>query len=370
MDKVLFVATIDQHIRHFHMPFLKWFKENGYEVHLASNGLEKLEYVDIKYNVRFERSPLNYKNIKAYFDLKKIIKNNNYKLIHCNTPVASILTRLAIKNIKVKNTKVVYTAHGFHFFKGSPLINWLLFYPIEYWCSKYTDTLITINKEDFNLAKTKLKSKSNKLVNGVGVDLENFIPQNSKLKNNMRKLYDISEKDFVMIYVGELSNRKNQKMLINSMPLLIKKIPNLKLLLVGKGEKFKIYQDFIKTSDLDDYVCLLGYRTDINKLMLLSDIAVTTSKQEGLPVNIMEAMAVGLPIVATDCRGNRDLVENGKNGYLVSLYDEKDLSEKIYTIYSDKELYNDMKMNNSKLINKYSLKKIIEEMESMYKELL
>ena len=145
MKKVLFVATVTKHINSFHIPYLKWFKEEGYEVHVASNGNEPIEYCDKHYNLPFERFPLRKNNIKTYRELKKIINENKYEIIHCHTPVGGVLTRLAAKKARKKGTRVIYTAHGFHFYKEAPLLNWLIYYPIEKWLSRYTDCLITMN---------------------------------------------------------------------------------------------------------------------------------------------------------------------------------------------------------------------------------
>lgn len=146
MKKVLFTATVDSHILQFHIPYLKYFKEQGYEVHVATNGNEKIPFCDVKHKIHFERSPFKINNLKAIKQLRKIIEQEKFEIIHCHTPVGSVTTRIAAKKARRKyNTKVIYTAHGFHFFKGAPIINWVLFYPIEKWLSKYTDCLITIN---------------------------------------------------------------------------------------------------------------------------------------------------------------------------------------------------------------------------------
>ena len=156
MKKVLFVASVNSHIIGFHTPYLKMFQERGYEVHVASYGDEKIEYCDKHHNIHFERFPFKLKNIKAYKELKKIIKDNKFEIIHCHTPTASVLTRLAARNARKKyNTKVIYTAHGFHFYKGAPAINWIIYYPIEKWLARYTDCLITINQEDYERAKER-----------------------------------------------------------------------------------------------------------------------------------------------------------------------------------------------------------------------
>ncbi|MFB1052061.1 glycosyltransferase family 4 protein [Paraliobacillus sp. JSM ZJ581] len=365
MEKILFVATIDQHIRHFHYPFLKWFKNKGYEVHVASNGEEKLLHVDKKYNLPLERSPFKKNNILAYRQLKKIIKNNNYKLVHCHTPMGGAITRLASLAARRKGLKVIYTAHGFHFFKGAPKKNWLLYYPIEKVLSRFTDTLITINEEDYNLAIKKFKVSKIELVNGVGVDLSRFQPQTNQLKSELRKKLGYKDDDFLVIYVGELSYRKHQDTIIKSINLMKEDIPNLKLILVGEGDYYYRYAKLIESLNLTNTVQLLGYRTDVLELMLISDVAVSSSRQEGLPVNVMEAMAVGLPVIVSNCRGNNDLVKNGLNGFVVN-DSPLEFKKHITKLEKNRDLIIDIRSKNLEDINDLSTQKILSIMSNIY----
>ena len=205
MKKVLFVATVTRHINAFHIPYLKWFKEQGYEVHVASNGDEKIEYCDKHFNLPFERFPLKVNNIKTYKELKKIIDDNNSEIVHCHAPVGGVLARLAARKARKKGTRVIYTAHGFHFYKGAPLLNWIIYYPIEKFLSRYTDCLITINQEDYELAKKRFKkAKQIEYVHGVGVDSEKFKKENlnKEQKEKLRKSLGIKEDDFVIIYTA------------------------------------------------------------------------------------------------------------------------------------------------------------------------
>jgi glycosyltransferase EpsD len=185
MKKVLFTATVDSHILQFHLPFLKMFKENGYEVHVATNGNEKIPYCDVKHVVSFERSPIKINNLKAIKQLKKICEKEKFDIIHTHTLMGSVVTRLAAKKARRKyNTRIIYTAHGFHFFKGAPIKNWILFYPVEKYLAKYTDTLITINQEDYELAKMKFnkRCKDIQFVPGVGIDEKKFDFEMTKKK--------------------------------------------------------------------------------------------------------------------------------------------------------------------------------------------
>jgi len=371
MNKVLFVATIDQHIRHFHYPYLEWFKNNDYEVHVASNGEEKLLHVDKKYNIPFERSPFRINNIKAYKQLKSLIEKNNYKIVHCHTPVGGVITRLASISARKKGLKVVYTAHGFHFYKGAPLKNWLLYYPVEKILSRVTDVLITINEEDYVLAiNKKFKAKRIEYIKGVGIDLKKFIPQTQETKQKLRNKFGYFDEDFILICVGELSYRKHQDILIRAVGSIVKQVPKLKLLLVGGGDLYKKYQGLIVKNNLCKNVELLGYRRDVPELMLLSDVAISSSRHEGLPVNVMEAMATGLPLIVSDCRGNKDLVKHYRNGLVVTIDDEKEYAENILKLYNDRELREKFSANSIKMISDFSLEKIIDDMSIIYKSVL
>ena len=366
--KVLFSATVDSHILHFHVPYLKLFKEKGYEVHVATNGNEKIPYCDKKHIISFERSPYKLNNLKAIKQLKKIIDEENFEIIHTHTPMGSVVTRLASIKARKKGTRVIYTAHGFHFYKGAPKLNWLLFYPVEKILSRYTDCLITINKEDYELAKNKFKKcKQIEYVPGVGIDEEKFnFKMTQKEKNDLRKSLGLKKDDFVLIYPAELSERKRQEWLINSLNNLMNKHNNIHLLLPGKDSLNGKLEKLIENLKLENQVHLLGYRKDISKLLYISDIAVSSARQEGLPVNIMEAMYVGLPIVASNCRGNRDLVKNSKNGYLINLEDNKNFSKKVEKLYKDKKQYKGFKKYNENEIKQYKLENIVMIMEKIY----
>lgn len=369
MKKVLFTATVDSHILNFHIPYLKWFKELGYEVHVASNGTSAISYVDVKYNISFQRSPYKRENYIAYKQLKKIIVENNYDLIHCHTPIGSVLTRLAARKIRNKGTKVLYTAHGFHFYKGAPLINWILYYPIEKWLARYTDCLITMNKEDYQMVNN-FKAKTIEFVNGVGIDLNRFMQQTIKKKSDLRKEYNYKNEDYILIYAAELNYNKHQDLLINVVKLLKDKIPRIKLLLAGSGSFSERYRKQVKKFGLTENVQFLGQRSDIVNLMLISDLAVSASRREGLPVNVMEAMATGLPLVVTDCRGNRDLVNNGENGYIVGIDDVKGFANAIEELYLSAEKRQRFGKKGLELVRSYSLDKVRAEMEEIYSHYL
>lgn len=367
MQKVLFSATVDSHILAFHLPYLKYFKEKGYEVHVATNGDEEIPYCDKKHKISFERKPFKINNLKAIKQLKKIIEKEKFDIIHTHTPMGSVVTRLAAKNARKKyNTRVIYTAHGFHFYKGASKINWLIFYPVEKFLAKYTDDLITINKEDYELAKNKFKTKVY-YVPGVGIDPNKFdINMTEQEKSDLRKSLGLNDDDFVMIYPAELNKNKNQIFLINIMEELIKKYNNIHLLLPGKDSYNGYYQQIVREKKLENYVHFLGFRKDIPKLLRISDISVASSLREGLPVNIIEAMFVGLPVVATVSRGTCDLIENGKNGYVVNQFDDVNFIKNIENIYLKNIDIKKMSESGKEKANNYLLSDVLEEYKKIY----
>lgn len=372
MDKILFTATESQlHIEAFHLPYLKWFKEKGYEVHVATRKESEIPFCDVLHDISFERSPFKLTNIKAYFQLKKIMEAHDYKLIHCHTPMGGVLSRLAAISARKRGTKVLYTAHGFHFFRGAPMINWLVYYPVEKWLSRYTDGVITINEEDYGYAKRRgFKSGEVFLTHGVGVDLQKYNPLKVQDRESLRRKYGYKQEDFIIIYVGELIYRKHQDYLFTIVDILKNRVPHLKLLLAGRGPLLSNYMKKVKAMKLDQYILFLGYRKDIPDLMALADVAVSSSRQEGLPVNVMEAMATCIPLVVSDCRGNRDLVRHGENGFVFNLQYPEKFADGIEALFTSKTLRETFGENSRRMVENYSLPVVLKEMENIYAKYL
>ena len=360
MKKVLFVATVASHIESFHLPYLKLFKDNGFKTYVVANwnieDKEKIDYVDEFISIPIQRTPYSIKNLKAIKQLKKIINENNFEIIHCHTPVGGVLTRIAAKKARKKGTRVIYTAHGFHFYKGAPLTNWLIFYPVEKYLSKYTDCLITINQEDYELAKRKFKKcKQIELVHGVGIDERKFdfeMPEGEKI--NLRETLGLRKSDFVLTCVARLDKNKNQIFLIQCMKKLVKKKNNIHLLLVGRDELNGKYQKMVNKLNLKNNVHFLGNRSDVPQLLKISDVVVSASKREGLPVNIIEAFVSGVPVVALECRGMKDLIVDGENGYIV--YNEEKFIDTILLKINSQQAANKVKPEN---YGKFSIKSIL-----------
>ena len=366
--KILFTANLSSFYIKFLIPQLKWFKENGYEVHVATKP-ENMEipYCDKVYDVDFARSFNFSQNITSYKQMLEILKNNHYDIISCHTPFGGAITRLAVKKCKPKDTRVVYMVHGFHFYKGGSKLKNLIFYSAEKYLAKYTDEIITINLEDYEVAKSQFKTNVS-YIEGVGLDTAKFdFTLTSSEKNEFRKSIGISEDDFVAIYPAEILPRKRQEWLINTLAPLMKEYSSFHILLPGKDSMDGFCQDLAKNLGLENRIHFLGFRRDVPKLIKISDMAVTSSYQEGLPVNVMEAIYVGLPIVATRCRGNSDLIDNGKNGYIVDVNDSEGFRKKVLKVCnlttSERE---EIKQYDQEVIKKYLLDNVLEKTINIY----
>lgn len=384
MKKALLIASVASMIESFNLDNIQILQNEGFEVHVMANFQENdserkskslefkemLEKRQIKvFDLPIQRNPLTPVNVSVYNTVRRIMKSENYTFIHCHTPIGGVLGRLASRESKKKGTRVIYTAHGFHFYRGAPKINWLIYYTIEKTLSPLTDCLITINPEDYNNAITrKFKTQDITMINGVGISLSKFSPTNDSKRQKLREQYGYSKNDVYLIYVGELSDRKNQWQAIRMMHDLVKVHPEVRLLIVGDGSNFDSYSNLIKDLDLIDHVYLLGYRSDISNLMSLSDIAISTSRQEGLPVNIMEAMATGLPLVVTDCRGNRDLIQNGVNGYMIDIDDTTGMKNKLVKLIENKPLSESYGIRNKSFIRPYDSSHVNPQMTIIYKK--
>ena len=352
----------------FHLPYLESFKKNGYEVHVcAKNDYENKEDCNIPncdkyFDLPFERSPYNIKNLKVYKQLKKIIKDNNYVIIHCHTPMGGVLTRLAARKERNNGTKVIYTAHGFHFYKGASLKNWLIYYSVERFLARYTDVLITINKEDFNRAK-KFNAKKVEYVPGVGLDIDKF--KNIKIdKLKKRSGLGIPENAFVVLSVGELNKNKNHETVIMAIGKLNN--PDIHYVICGQGPLRGYLGNLAKKLGIEKQVHLLGFREDVAEIYKISDLFVFPSFREGLPVALMEAMASGLSVVCSNIRGNADLVNDRENGYVVELNDVESFAKFIEKLYKDYNLRNKYGNKSFELVQKYSLKGVLKKMEEIY----
>lgn len=366
-NKVLFTASIAKHFIRFHQPYMEWFKQQGYQVDSACSGEEEIPFCDRKWEVPFIRTPYSVGHVKTYRALKGIIDREKYDIIHCHTPMASILTRLASKDARKNGSKVLYTAHGFHFYKGSSLFNWLTYFPVEVVMSRYTDGLVTINREDFELIQEKGHKKTDYyLIPGIGVEPQKFHPVREDRKREIRKKNGWSDSDFILTYAAEFINRKNHAFIIECAGELVREVPNVKILFAGRGELKEKLEKEVKKLKLLDSIHFLGFRTDIDEVFKMSDVGISASKQEGLPINLVEVMMCGLPVIATVERGHKELVDHGESGYLFGQNDKKEFVNSVKKIWSDEVLRNKMAERALEKSKEFDIKNAKDAMTDIY----
>lgn len=365
--KILYVTTIGLTMIFF-KSFIKDLIDAGNTVEIATNESEipvpecYREWGCKVHQISCSRNPLKKSSITAVKEIKALVEREKYDIVHCHTPVAAMCTRLACRKSRKNGTKVLYTAHGFHFYKGAPLLNWLIYYPVEKVCSYFTDTLITMNKEDFALAKKKMKAKKVEYVPGVGIDLSRF--QNVQVdRNAKRKEIGVPEDATLLLSVGELNENKNHEVIIRAIAQLNK--PNIHYAIAGKGDREAYLLQLAKELGVSEQVHLLGYRTDVAELYKTADIYTLPSIREGLNVSLMEAMASGLPCAVGNIRGNIDLIdENG--GVLFDPSSVENCKEALNSLL--KLDFAKLGEYNVKKIESFSVEKVNEMMFGIYEK--
>ena len=370
MKKVLFAATVVKtHIMEFHIPFLRMFQQAGWETAVAArNDYEDpgdcvIPCCDRYYDIPFERSPLKPGNLRAYRDLKRVIDEGKYNLIHCHTPVGALLTRLAALRVRKKGTKVIYTAHGFHFYRGAPILNWLVYFPAELLCGFFTDVLITINREDYAFAQKHIHAGKVCYVPGVGVDLDRF----SGSRETAREKLGIGKDEFVLLSVGEMTVNKNHRLALQALALLRDK--PIRYVLVGRGEQMENLQALARELEISNRVIFTGYRSDVPELYPAADAFFFPSIREGLSVALMEAMASGLPSIVGKIRGNTDLIDDGVEGVYMPLTPEG-AAEAIEKLYDDPELRSRLGEAAREKVRRFSAPEVQERMREIYRDTL
>tara|TARA_B110000879_G_C11087730_1_gene477624 strand:- start:16 stop:1155 length:1140 start_codon:yes stop_codon:yes gene_type:complete len=372
--KVLYVASTDIHLNNFHLPYMQLFQEKGFEVHAAYNGSLEFSEADIIHKVKFDRSPFSLKNLKALMLLIKLMRIFKFEVIHCHTPTASVIVRLAyILSFQWKSF-IFYTAHGFIFYKGSPLKNWLIFYPIEILMSFATDCIITMNNEDWGyINKPWFRCKYKYNIDGIGVNPDRLaLNTNSQSLNNLRAELKIEPKDQVFIYIGEFNKRKNHRYIFDAIRKLIECTEEKFVVLFAGGfstEK-KYCAEYAKKHHFENHLRFLGYRNDISNLIAISDIGITSSKTEGLPIGVLELMFSKKLVLASNIRGHKEILKDGENGFLFDLSNSDSLKNKMLLFLKNTQLSKEVGDNAPKTIEKFLLKNSFIQMTKIYNDCL
>ncbi|EOU1942544.1 glycosyltransferase family 1 protein [Clostridium perfringens] len=366
--KILYVSALMETINAFLVPHINMLLEKGNIVECACNINTNIHKELLDNNVRinnidFSRNPIKINYNKVIKQIKKLQDDNQYDLIHVHTPIASFLTRFALKKYKCK---VIYTSHGFHFYKGAPLINWIIYYNLEKLAARWTDTIITINKEDLKRAR-KFKLRNNgsvKFMHGVGVEKININMINDI--DQYRKNLDLKKEDFVMLILADINKNKNHIQIIKAMNLLVKKYSNIKIIFAGQGVLENKLKTIVKNYKLDENIKFIGYRNDVYELIQCSDCVGLFSKREGLGKCLLEGMTMKKALIATDTRGPRELIDNNKNGYLVKVGDYKQTSYVLEHLYINRDKLESFGLYSKNKVNKYYIDNVLMELEKFY----
>ncbi len=378
--RMLMVSTVPSMIGQFNLENIKLLIQMGYTVDVAAdfkdlsvwpkerieqfiNDMSKLGVECIQ--IDFTRNPLKiFRHVRSYREALELIKSRHYSFIHTHTPIASAIVRMASHKTK---TKLIYTAHGFHFYYGAPLKNWVIYYPVEKFLSRYTDVLITINREDYTRASKKFHVKKVVYMPGVGVDTKKFSNVSVDKKAKRAEL-GIKDDDFMLLSVGELSDRKNQKVIIDALGQMKKegKLGNTKYFAVGKGDKQSEFEHRIHELQLDSNVFLLGFRSDIIELCAVADCFVHPSVREGLGIAPLEAMAAGLPLISANINGIKDYTENGVTGCCIEPTNVNEMVSAIIKMKNDKTFRDRCGKNNREIVKKFDKSNIEQIMKEVY----
>lgn len=397
MKRVLFVTTISGFLPQFEKNDVKLLKQMGCQIHYASNFTNPIyafDKTELKKNgvalhqIDIEKSPAKInKNIKAIKQLIKIIDENDIDIVHCHNPMGGVAARIAARAGKRK-PKVIYTAHGFHFYKGAPIMNWLLFYTAERFLARYTDIIVTINREDYIRAK-KFRLKKNGevyLIHSVGVDKEKFAPR-PELRETKRAELGIPADAFHIVTAAELNENKNQKVVIEAVAAIVNKYEtsagndnkhntnyagesnrtyNIYYTICGKGPNEDNLRELIKSKGLEDQVQLLGYRTDMDEILQTADVFAFPSIREGLGVAAIEALMCNVPLIAADNRGTREYASDGNNG-IVCRYDAVDeFEEAIELLYGNTAYRKRMADRCRESVKKFTIEEVEKTMTKVY----
>lgn len=372
MKRILITST-DLMMVQFLMPHVKNLSERGYEVILACSEVggrlnevrEKIgRYVKAIYVVRLRRSPLSLTNFRGYKDMKVVIENAHCDIIWTNEPVMGVVTRLCAKSLRRNGTKILYMAHGFHFYTGAPVLNWMIYYPIEKLMAHHTDMIVTVNAEDYHRAK-KFEVDEVKYIHGIGINTDRLKLEDQRW--NIRKELGLKDADFIVLSVGELNKNKNQQTIIKA----IAKVndPKIHYLMCGKGNQYDNLVNLVHKLGLDNNIHFLGYRREVVDICSQADVYVMPSFREGLPVSSLEAMYCGLPLLTSNIRGLVDVNKVDRNGYLYAPTDVDGFAEGIKKLKSDSNKRVEMGELNRQEVVPYTLERTKKEIVDIIENL-
>ena len=373
MAKRILITCTDSMMKQFLEPHVRNLAENGYEVEIACSEVlnrmtefrKDLEQLVPVHQLHLKRSPLAVSNARGYRELKKLIDSGRYDLIWTNEPVMGVVTRMAARKARKQGTRVMYMVHGFHFYKGAPLPNWMLFCPVERMMASKADCICTINREDYARAR-KMRTPRAAYIHGVGIDTDRLRPGENP--TDLRNELGLPKEAFLVLSVGELNANKNQQVIIRAIARM--KDPAIHYVLCGKGDQRQNLEVLARELDIADHIHFLGYRKDIADICRQSDVFALPSRREGLPFAAMEAMYCGLPLVNSGIRGLTDITEDGVSGYICDPDDTERYAGSIRKLKNAPEDRSRMGERNQKTVEAYTAARTKQEILQLIRELL
>lgn len=333
--KILFCASTVSHIINFHTPYLKEFCDLGYEVHVAVDRYEKIDWAHKTIALPFTKSLFSLRNIYSIVKLRRLLKTGGYEKISSNTTLAGIIVRFACLFLK-KRPRIYHIVHGYHFSLNDGLKKLLYLIP-EKIASSVSDVVMVMNAEDYNIAeKYHLYKSKLYCINGIGIDEKRFVHTNDTIKLNNRLQMGLPRESFIFAYAAEFSKRKNQQLLIRAFAEC--GFANSLLLLAGDGKLISKCKQLAIKLGVERQVVFLGHINNVPELYAACDVVVSSSRSEGLPFNIIEALGCGVPVIASDIKGHRDLIRDSVNGMLFENGNKEsliDCMKKMYDGYTD-----------------------------------
>lgn len=366
--KILYTASRLSHIMHFHRPYLQELIRRGGEIHLLGEGSEEIPEAERIFRLPMSKKILSLENLKMIRRIREILASEKYDLIVSNATLAGFLTRMAKKNLRKDRGRLIHISHGYLFSESTPSLKKGIYVLAELLCKRATDLLLVMNRQDLILARKYRLAEQIEPIPGMGIPK---IDREGSAEESLRRECGWEESDFLTIYPAEYSGRKNHLFLIRQLADILRTHPQVRLLFAGEGESREALEEEIRRLGLEGQILLLGYQKRIRPLIAACDLAISSARSEGLPFNIMEAMSLGVPVIASKVKGHEDLIEDGKNGALFSLEDERELKTKFEELLQDGSLRERYRQASLETVQKYTLEAVFDSnMEKIEEQLL
>lgn len=361
--KVLFTASTYSHIVNFHLPYLRRFQEEGWTVHAACGGRAMdIPCADEVMDLSLEKSMWSPGNFKAAAALRKKIRAERYGLICTHTSLAAFFTRLTVLGLK-ERPAVVNMVHGYLFDGETPRLKRNLLLTAERWTAPVTDLVLTMTRWDYDTAVRHRLGRRVVNIPGVGVEFSRLDEAPAGARQRLRAELGIPEDAFVLLYPAEFSKRKSQAVLIQAMARLPERV---RLALPGDGALRAECEALAQRLGVADRVLFPGHVRGMGPWYAMADAAVSASRSEGLPFNIMEAMYAGLPVTASDVKGHRDLITDGETGLLYPYGDAEACAERVLRLLDSEALRRRLAGNGRDSAAQYSLERVFPTVWAQY----